>query len=102
MFYNVQCPHCMAMMPYFEKYASEFRDKVLFARVDVVKNPFLVSRYGIMATPTFKFFCLGRPVQEMVGEVYPTLLKKTAEEILQTRKDCGSRSTPIDYNLGYA
>jgi thioredoxin 1 len=57
MFYSPFCPHCMAMMPHFEKYAEEFKDKIHFARIDVNNNPYSVNRYGVMATPTFKFFC---------------------------------------------
>ena len=102
MFYSPSCPHCLAMMPYFEKYADEFEGKISFARIDVNRNPFAVSRYGIMATPTFKFFCSGRPVQEIVGEIYPTLLKKITEDALEYGSSCASKSTPIDFNLGYA
>jgi len=102
MFYSPFCPHCMAMMPYFEEYAGEFKDKVIFARIDVNKNPYSVNRYGIMATPTFKFFCGGRPVQEIVGEIYPALLKRITEESLEYGSTCASRSTPIDFNIGYA
>jgi len=102
MFYSPQCPHCQAMMPHFERYASEFGDKILFGRIDVNDNPFSVSRYGVLATPTFKFFCSGRPVMEIVGEIYPTLLKKITEESLEYGSTCASKSTPIDFNLGYA
>ena len=102
MFYHPLCPHCIAMMPHFEKYAEEFKGKILFARIDVSKNPFSVNRYGVMATPTFKFFCGGRPVQEMVGEIYPALLKRITEDALQYGSECATRSTPIDYNIGYA
>ncbi len=102
MFYNPLCTHCMEMMPYYEKYANEFKDKMVFARIDVATNHYAVERYGIMATPTFKFFCGGRPVQELVGQVYPPLLRKMAEDSLTYGKDCTSRSTPIDFNLGYA
>ncbi len=61
-----------------------------------------VGRYGFMATPTFKFFCGGRPVQEIVGEVYPPLLRKVAEDSLDYGKDCISKSTPIAFDIGYA
>jgi thioredoxin 1 len=101
MFYNLSCQHCAAMMPYFEKYASEFMGKMVFARIDVAKNPYNVNRYGVMATPTFKFFCGGRSVQEIVGELYPPLLKKIAEDTLTYGKQCASKSTPIDFNIGY-
>jgi thiol-disulfide isomerase/thioredoxin len=102
MFYNPTCPHCIAMMPYFEKYADEFKDRATFARIDVGKNPIAVAKYGIMGTPTFEFFCGGRPIQEIVGVAYPTLLKKFTEEALDRGKDCSSRSTLIDYDVGYA
>jgi thioredoxin 1 len=102
MFYSLSCPHCLAMMPYFEKYADEFKGKIFFARIDVNKNTYAVGRYGVMATPTFKFFCSGRPVQEIVGEIYPSLLKKITEDALEYGSSCASKSTPIDFNLGYA
>jgi thiol-disulfide isomerase/thioredoxin len=45
MFYSPSCPHCLAMMPYFEKYADEFKGKIFFARIDVNKNTYAVGRY---------------------------------------------------------
>jgi hypothetical protein len=36
-----------------------------------------------MAVPTIKFFCSGRPVQEIVGEVDPALLQKIAQDSLE-------------------
>lgn len=102
MFYNPSCEHCMAMMPHFEKFAEDMKDKMVFARIDVDRNHYAVERYGVMATPTFKFFCGGRPVQEIVGEVYPPLIRKVAEDSLTHGKECISKSTPIDFNIGYA
>lgn len=103
MFYSTSCPHCQAMEPHFEKYANEFKDKVVFANVNVAGNPTIVGRYGIMGTPTFKFFCKGKPVQELVGAIYPTLLKKTIEEILQHGSQCVKNTTWIDPGItGYA
>jgi len=103
MFYSISCPHCMAMEPHFEKYADEFKDKVVFARVNAANNPITTSRYGVMGTPTFKFFCNGKPVQELAGAVYPSLLKKAVEDSLQHGKECVKNTTWIDYSIdGYA
>ena len=103
MFYSTSCPHCQAMEPHFEKYANEFKDKVVFANVNVADNPITVGRYGIMGTPTFKFFCKGKPIQELVGAIYPTLLKKTIEETLQHGSQCVKNTTWIDPGItGYA
>jgi len=95
------CPHCQMMMPHFEEYATEFKGKVKFVRINIMENSFMPERYGVTATPTFKFFCGGRPVREMVGAMYPSLLKKMVEEGLSHGAECARNSTPIDYNVGY-
>ncbi len=60
------------------------------------------ERYGVRSTPTFKFFCGGKPVQEMVGAVYPALLKKMVDEVLLHGRECAKNSTTIDYEItGY-
>ena len=103
MFYTPTCVHCRAMAPYYAQYAQEYKDKVLFARVDVSVNLFTGERYGVKGTPTFKFFCQGRPVTELVGAVYPAILKRTVDEVLIHGKECISKSTEIDYEIsGYA
>ena len=103
MFYSASCPHCMAMEPHFETYAKEFKDKVVFARVNAPNNLTIASRYGVMGTPTFKFFCHGKPVQELAGAVYPSLLKKTVEDSLKHGSECVKNTTWIDYGTdGYA
>ena len=101
MFYSPTCPHCQTMVPYFEEYAADFAGKVKFVRIDVMVNSFVPERYGVMATPTFKLFCGGRPVQDLVGAAYPALLKRLVEEGVSTGAECGRKSTPIDYNVGY-
>ena len=102
MFYTPTCVHCRAMMPYFIQYAQEYKDKVLFARIDVSVNLWTGERFGVKGTPTFKFFCQGRPVTELVGAVYPAILKRTIEEVLVHGKECIASSTEIDYEItGY-
>ena len=102
MFYSATCAFCHQMEPYFRNYAREYKDTILFARLDILTNPWAAERYGVRSTPTFKFFCDGKPVQEMVGAVYPALLKKMVEEVLVHGKECAKNSTAIDYEItGY-
>lgn len=102
MFYSPLCPFCQQIEPYFKSYAEEFRNSVLFTRINIMTNPWTAERYGIRSTPTFKFFCEGKAVQEMVGSIYPTLLKKMVEEVLLHGKECAKNSTAIDYEItGY-
>ena len=102
MFHSPTCAHCHVMEPYFTQYAEEYAGKMLFIRLNIISSQFITQRYGVMGTPTFKFFCKGRPFQELVGEVYPPLLKKTIEDVLKDGNRCVQNSSTIDYSIsGY-
>jgi len=103
MFYSSTCPHCKAMEPYFAEYAAEFKDSMFFIKANVAQNPWAGERYGVRATPTFRFFCLGKPIREMVGAVYPVMLRKAILEVLEGGDECARNSTEINYEVsGYA
>jgi len=102
MFYSPACPNCKVMDPYFTAYAQEYAGKVHFAKLNVFENQFTAARYGVMATPTFKFFCNGKPVQELVGAAYPTLLKKLIEDSLEYGEACVAKTTPVRFDPAYA
>ena len=103
MFSSPTCPHCAQMEPHFVEYAKEFKDTVVFAKINIANSPTIASRYGVMGTPTFKFFCHGKPVSEITGAIYPTLLKKTVEEGLQSGPKCTENTTWLDTSItGYA
>jgi len=102
MFYSPTCAFCHQIEPYFRGYARDYRETVRFGRFNIMTNAWIPERYGIRSTPTFKFFCEGKPVQEIVGAVYPALLKKIVDEVLVHGKDCARNSTTIDYDIsGY-
>jgi thioredoxin-like negative regulator of GroEL len=102
MFYSPTCAFCHQMEPYFRNYAREYQDSVQFARLNIMTSPWTAERYGIRSTPTFTFFCDGKAVREMVGAVYPAILKKTVDEFLAHGKECAKNSTAIDYDItGY-
>ena len=102
MFYSPTCPFCHQIEPYFRNYAGDYRNTVQFARLNIMTSPWTAERYGIRSTPTFTFFCDGKAVQEMVGAVYPAILKKAVDEFLVHGKECAKNSTAIDYEItGY-
>jgi thioredoxin-like negative regulator of GroEL len=102
MFYSPTCGFCHQMEPYFRNYAGEYRNSVVFVKINIAANPWTAERYGVRSTPTFTFFCDGKPVQEMVGAVYPALLKKMIDEVLIHGRECAKNSTAIDYEItGY-
>jgi arsenate reductase len=97
MFYSPTCPFCRQIEPYVENYAKEFRETILFGHLNVLTNISIVERYGIRQTPTFKIFCGRKPVLEIVGAIYPAMLKKMLEVVRQHREECTSGSTAIDF-----
>jgi thioredoxin-like negative regulator of GroEL len=102
MFYSPACPYCKAMEPYFEEYAREYKASAVFARIDISANPWTAERYGVQGTPTFKFFCHGRPVWEQVGQIYPSILKNAVRDMVQYGEECIRKSTPIGQDItGY-
>jgi thioredoxin 1 len=102
MFYSPTCTFCHQIDPYFRNYAEEYRDYVIFVHLNILTNPWITERYGIKSTPTFKFFCNGKPIHEMVGAIYPSLLKKIIDEVLIHAKECAKDSNLIDYDItGY-
>jgi thioredoxin 1 len=102
MFYSPVCPYCHQIEPYFRNYALEYQKTIIFVRLNVLSSPWTSERYGVRSTPTFKFFCSGKPVQEIVGAVYPAILKKLIEEVLLHGKECAANSSTIDYEIaGY-
>jgi thioredoxin 1 len=102
MFYSPTCPHCRVIRPYFQQFAREMAGKMVFVILNVADNAWIGERYGVRATPTFKWFCNGKPVQELVGAVYPALLKKISEDVLVYGKECSEKSTTLRYEItGY-
>jgi thioredoxin 1 len=102
MFYSPACSHCQTMEPSFRQYAREYEGVVSFARLDVTGGQWTAERYGVRSTPTFKLFCSGKPFQELVGAVYPALLKRMVDEGLASGKECIAKSTAIQYDItGY-
>jgi len=103
MFYSPSCPHCRTMEPYFKDYGREYKGKMVFVRLNLADNSWIGERYGVMATPTFGFFCAGKPVQSFSGAVYPTILKQRIEEVLLHGGECAEQSSAVDYEIsGYA
>lgn len=102
MFYSPSCPHCRTIFPYFEEFARELSGKMLFGRLNVLAHSWIGERYGVRGTPTFKFFCRGRPVQEIIGAVYPALIRRAMDDVITHGEECVRNTTEIDYEIsGY-
>ena len=95
MFYLPGCAHCKEIEPYFMEYSNEFRDSCTFVRMNGLFGSRTAGRYGVKGTPTFKFFCRGRPIKEEVGMIYPSILRKSIEELVRHGDECVLHTTPM-------
>lgn len=101
-FYSKSCGQCQAIAPTYQELSEELLDFAKFTQVDVVTNTQLSQEMGVMGTPTFKFFCAGRAIGEIVGAVNATLLRNTIKDMVRHKNECISKSTPINYEMdGY-
>ncbi|MDW7733102.1 MAG: thioredoxin family protein [Methanolobus sp.] len=95
MFYLPNCVHCKEIEPYFMEFSNEFRDSCTFVRMNGLLSARTARRYGVKGTPTFKFFCRGRSIKEEVGMIYPSILRKSIEELVRHGDECVLHTTPM-------
>ncbi len=68
-FWAEWCGPCKVMHPVFEKLASEYGDRMVFARLNVDDNGEIAVKYRVMSIPTFMVFLGGKPVDMLIGAV---------------------------------
>ena len=76
------CAPCKMIAPIVEELAEEFDGKVKFAKMDVDSNPNTPTQYGIRGIPTLLIFNGGQPVDQVVGAVPKSTLKRRLEEAI--------------------
>ena len=78
-FWAAWCGPCRAMEPVLEELASEYKDKVKVAKLNVDDNQVVASNYEILSIPTMIVFQNGEIKKRLVG----ALPKKRLEEELK-------------------
>ncbi len=97
-FWHPQCPFCRTLEPILNELANEYAEKLKFAKFNVLESPQnqeLAMKYGIMGTPTLKFFCGGKPVQDIVGALTKDYVRQGIEFAIKKHRECAEKSTPL-------
>ena len=76
------CGPCKMIAPMVEELAEEFEGKIKFTKLDVDSNPQSATNFGIRGIPTLLIFDDGKPVDQVVGAVPKSVLKKRLEAAL--------------------
>ncbi|SFP85549.1 thioredoxin [Amycolatopsis arida] len=66
-FWATWCGPCRMVAPVLEEIASEHKDKLTVAKLDIDENPNAARDYQVMSVPTLILFKGGKPVKQIVG-----------------------------------
>lgn len=94
-FWHEGCSWCMRLEPLYIQVAKKYADRMRFARLHVLKERKIANRYGILGTPTVKFFCKGQEVYEIVGYRPLEALNQEFDKVLTIHQECLDSSTPL-------
>lgn len=97
-FWHEKCPYCKMLEPVYGEVDEEFKGKVKFAKLNVLKsheNQHISSKYGVMGTPTLVFFCDEKPVETIVGFQPKDRLEQLINDIIDKHRECIEKSTQL-------
>ena len=80
-FWAEWCGPCRALAPTLDELTRESAGKVRLAKVNVDDNPTLAARYGIRSIPTVLIVKDGAVVDQVIGNVPKSQLKKKLDAI---------------------
>lgn len=66
-FWAEWCGPCRALGPKLEEIATELKDKIKIAKLNVDENPGAPAKYGVRGIPTMILFKNGQEVDQIVG-----------------------------------
>jgi len=86
-FYTFWCAPCTILTPILEKLVGEFKEKIIFAKVNLDTAPLAAQKYGVDRIPTVILFNGGKPISGFVGVRSEPEIRKWLEENLKDNEE---------------
>ncbi|WP_216212257.1 thioredoxin [Amycolatopsis aidingensis] len=81
-FWATWCGPCKMVAPVLEEIASDHKDKLKIAKLDVDQNPQTARDYQVMSIPTLILFQGGKQVKQIVGAKPKAALLSELSEVI--------------------
>ncbi len=81
-FWAEWCGPCKMIAPVLRELATQYKDKIKIAKIDVDAQGELAQQFNIVSIPTILVFSKGKVVKQQVGAVPRQALEKMIKEVL--------------------
>ena len=81
-FWAEWCGPCKMIGPSLEEISEELADQVTIAKVDIMENTEIASKFGVQSIPLMILFKGGEPVAQKLGAAPKSQLKGWLESVL--------------------
>jgi len=82
-FWAPWCGPCLLLGPVLEKLADEYNGKFVLVKVNVGQSPAVSQKYGIMSIPSVKMFKNGKIVDEFIGAIPESAVRRWLDKNLK-------------------
>jgi thioredoxin 1 len=81
-FWAEWCGPCKMIAPLLRELATQYKDKIKIAKIDVDAELELAQQFNIVSIPTILVFSQGKVVKQQIGAVPRQALEKMIKEVL--------------------
>ena len=81
-FWAEWCGPCKMIAPVLRELATQYKDKIKIAKIDVDAQVELAQQFNIVSIPTILVFSKGKVVRQQIGAVPRQTLEKMIKEVI--------------------
>ncbi len=82
-FWAEWCGPCRMIAPVLKQLATDYKDRIKIAKIDVDAEGELAQQFNIVSIPTILVFSKGQVVKQQIGAVPRHALEKMIKEVIQ-------------------